>query len=65
MVYTQRTPWTLIMGVIMAAYAWAVQSGVMEPVIKFLGTGRLTGEMQTLGYCFGRSQSWSGFGSSS
>jgi uncharacterized membrane protein YadS len=53
MVYTQRTPWTLIMGVIMAAYAWAVQSGVMEPVIKFLGTGRLTGEMQTLGYCFG------------
>lgn len=53
MVYTQRTPWTLIMGVIMAAYAWAVQTGVMEPVIKFLGTGRLTGEMQTLGYCFG------------
>lgn len=53
MVYTQRTPWTLIMGIIMVAYAWAVQSGVMEPVIKFLGTGRLTGEMQTLGYCFG------------
>jgi uncharacterized membrane protein YadS len=53
MVYTQRTPWTLIMGVIMAAYAWAVQAGVMEPVIKFLGTGRLTGEMQTLGFCFG------------
>jgi uncharacterized membrane protein YadS len=53
MVYTQRTPWTLIMGIIMVAYAWAVQAGVMEPVIKFLGTGRLTGEMQTLGFCFG------------
>jgi uncharacterized membrane protein YadS len=53
MVYTQRTPWTLIMGIIMAAYAWAVQAGVLEPVIKFLGTTRLTGEMQTLGFSFG------------
>jgi len=53
MVYTQRTPWTLIMGVIMVGYAWAVQAGAMEPVIKFLGTGRLTGEMLTLGFSFG------------
>ena len=41
------------MGVIMVGYAWAVQAGAMEPIIKFLGTGRLTGEMQTLGFCFG------------
>jgi len=29
MVYTQRTPWTLIMGVIMVAYAYLVQSGAL------------------------------------
>lgn len=53
MVYTQRTPWTLVMGLIMVAYAYMVQSGLMEPIIKFLNTGRLTGEMQILGYAFG------------
>ena len=53
MVYSQKTPWTLIMGLIMVAYAYAVQSGAMEPVIKYLGTGRHAGEMLTLGYTFG------------
>ena len=53
MVYTQRTPWTLIMGVIMVAYAYLVQSGVLEGMIKYLGTGRHSGEMLTLGYTFG------------
>jgi len=53
MVYTQRTPWTLIMGVIMVAYAYLVQSGALEAVIKYLGTGRHAGEMLTLGYTFG------------
>jgi uncharacterized integral membrane protein (TIGR00698 family) len=37
----------------MVAYAYLVQSGAMEPVIKFLGTARIVGEMQMLGYCFG------------
>ena len=53
MVYTQKSPWPFIVGLIMVAYAYSVQSGLMEPVIKFLGTGRHVGEMQTLGYCFG------------
>ena len=54
MVYTQRTPWTLIMGVIMLAYAYLVQSGALDAaLIKPLGTGRLAGEMQMLGYAFG------------
>ncbi len=53
MVYTQKTPWTLIMGIIMAAYAYLVQSGLMEGTIKYLGTGRLAGEMLNLGYAFG------------
>ncbi len=53
MVYTRRTVWPLVFGIIMAAYAYLVQSGAMEPVIKFLGTGRIVGEMQILGYAFG------------
>lgn len=53
MVYTRKTPWTLIMGVIMVTYAYLVQSNALAGMIKYLGTGRLTGEMQILGYAFG------------
>jgi uncharacterized integral membrane protein (TIGR00698 family) len=53
MVYTRRTVWPLVFGIVMVAYAYLVQSGAMEPVIKFLGTARIVGEMQMLGYCFG------------
>lgn len=53
MVYTQRTPWTLIMGIIMVAYAYLVQSGTLAAMIKSLGTARHVGEMVTLGYIFG------------
>ncbi len=53
MVYTRRTVWPLVLGIIMVAYAYLVQSGAMEPVIKFLGTSRIAGEMQILGYTFG------------
>jgi uncharacterized membrane protein YadS len=53
MVYTRRTVWPLVLGIIMVAYAYLVQSGAMEPVIKFLGSGRNAGEMQMLGYIFG------------
>ena len=53
MVYSQRTPWTLTMGIIMVAYAWLVKAGALEAAIKFLNTSRYTGEMQTLGYTFG------------
>ncbi|MBI2289778.1 MAG: hypothetical protein HYU73_05465 [Betaproteobacteria bacterium] len=53
MVYTKRTPWTLIMGVIMVAYAYLVQSGALAGLIKYLGTARYAGEMLTLGYAFG------------
>jgi uncharacterized membrane protein YadS len=54
MVYTQRTPWPLIMGIIMVAYAYLVQSGALDSVlIKPLGTARYTGEMLILGYTFG------------
>jgi uncharacterized membrane protein YadS len=53
MIYTKKTPWTLILGLIMVAYAYLVQAGVMEPVIKYLHTAKLTGEMVTMGYVCG------------
>ena len=53
MVYTKRTFWPLVIGIIMVGYAYLVQSGQMELVIKFLNTGRYVGEMLTLGYAFG------------
>ncbi|MCR4347259.1 MAG: YeiH family protein [Sulfuricaulis sp.] len=53
MIYTKKTPWTLIMGVIMVAYAYMVSAGMMEPLIKLLHTGKHAGEMVTLGYWFG------------
>ena len=54
MVYTQRTPWPLVIGIIMASYAYLVQTGVLDAaLIKPLNTGRYAGEMQMLGYTFG------------
>ena len=53
MVYSQRTPWTLVMGIVMVAYAYLVKSGALEAAIKFLNTSRYADEMQTLGYTFG------------
>ena len=53
MVYTRRTVWPLVFGIIMVAYAYLVQSGAMGPVMKFLGTARSAEEMRILGYCFG------------
>ena len=53
MIYTKKTPWTLVIGIIMAGYAYLVQSGAMEPVIKFLHTSKHVGEMVNMGYAFG------------
>jgi uncharacterized membrane protein YadS len=53
MVYTKKTPWVLILGIIMAGYAWLVQAGMMKGVIETLHTGKLAGEMVTMGYIFG------------
>lgn len=53
MVYTKRTPWTLIMGLIMLGYAWLVQQGMLNDLIKYMGTSKLVGEMTTMGYIFG------------
>jgi uncharacterized membrane protein YadS len=53
MIYTKKTPWTLVLGIIMVAYAYMVQAGIMEPVIKYLHTSKLVGEMVMLGYVCG------------
>jgi len=53
MVYTKKTPWVLIIGIIMAGYAWLVQQGMMKEVMDALHTGKLAGEMVTMGYIFG------------
>lgn len=53
MVYTKRTPWTLIMGIIMVGYAWAVKAGMLDGVLKTLNTTKLAGEMVTLGFIIG------------
>jgi len=53
MVYTKRTPWTLIMGIIMVGYAWLVQQGTLNGVLQSLETTKLVGEMVTMGYIFG------------
>jgi uncharacterized membrane protein YadS len=53
MVYTKKTPWVLIIGIIMAGYAWLVSSGSMNGVMEALHTGKHAGEMVTMGYIFG------------
>jgi uncharacterized membrane protein YadS len=53
MIYTKKTPWTLIIGLIMVGYAYLVQAGVLEPLIKYLHTSKLTGEMVIMGYTAG------------
>jgi len=53
MIYTKKTPWTLVIGIIMVAYAYMVQAGMMEPVIKYLHTSKHVGEMIMLGYVCG------------
>ncbi|MDH5178739.1 MAG: putative sulfate exporter family transporter [Gammaproteobacteria bacterium] len=53
MVYTKKTPWVLIIGIIMCVYAWLVQQQYLAGVIKYLETDKLAGEMVTMGYIFG------------
>lgn len=45
MVYSQKTPATLILGVIFAAYGWAIKSNMLEGMISALKTGKHVDEM--------------------
>ena len=53
MVYTRKSVWPLVIGIVMVLYAYLVQSGAFDELIKFLGTSRHVGEMRILGYTFG------------
>lgn len=44
MIYTKKTPWTLVIGIIMVAYAWLVQQGYLSGVLEYLGTAKFAGK---------------------
>jgi uncharacterized membrane protein YadS len=53
MTYTKKTPWTLVIGIILAAYAWLIHQGHLNVMMEALKTTKMAGEMYTLGYIFG------------
>ncbi len=53
MIYTKKTPWVLVIGIIMAGYAFLVQQGYLAEMLKWLNTTGRAGEMVTMGYIFG------------
>ncbi len=53
MVYTQKHPALLIMGILMVALGLLVQFGMMTEVIKYLKIDKSINEMTTLTYIFG------------
>jgi uncharacterized integral membrane protein (TIGR00698 family) len=44
MIYTHKTPWTLILGLIMVGFGYLVQAGVLDPLISFLHTSKYVGK---------------------
>ncbi|OGI42813.1 MAG: hypothetical protein A2V92_04290 [Candidatus Muproteobacteria bacterium RBG_16_65_31] len=44
MIYTKKTPWTLIIGIIMVAFGYLVQAGVLDPLIEFLKISKFVGK---------------------
>ena len=44
MIYTKKTPWTLILGIIMVAFGYLVQSGVLDGAIKWLSISKYVGK---------------------
>ena len=53
MIYTKKTPWTLIIGIVMVVFGWAVSAGQLEGLIKYLKIDKHTGEMVWLSLIFG------------
>ncbi|MFZ0791030.1 MAG: putative sulfate exporter family transporter [Chromatiaceae bacterium] len=53
MVYTQRSPALLVMGLIMLAIGASVSLGLQDGIIKYLGSDKLVWEMTSLTYVFG------------
>ena len=49
MIYTHKTVWTLILGIIMVAFGYMVQAGVLNPMIDFLGSSKFVGTPESPG----------------
>jgi uncharacterized integral membrane protein (TIGR00698 family) len=49
MIYTHKTVWTLILGIIMVAFGYMVQAGVLNPMIEYLGTSKFVGTPEAPG----------------
>ena len=44
MIYSNKTAWTLILGIIMVAFGYMVQAGALNPMIEFLNTSKFVGK---------------------
>jgi uncharacterized membrane protein YadS len=49
MIYTHKTVWTLILGIIMVAFGYMVQAGVLNPMISYLGSSKFVGTPESPG----------------
>src|SRR3989337_3027423 len=49
MIYTHKTIWTLIVGIIMVAFGYLVQAGVLNPMIEFLSLAKFVGKPESPG----------------
>ena len=53
MVYTKRHPAVLVMGIALLALGYCTEAGLLDEVLKYLGTARSKPAMITLPYTFG------------
>ncbi len=49
MIYTHKTIWTLILGIIMVAFGYLVQAGALNPMIEFLKLAKFVGKPESPG----------------
>jgi uncharacterized integral membrane protein (TIGR00698 family) len=49
MIYTHKTVWTLILGIIMVAFGYMVQAGILNPMISYLGSSKFVGTPESPG----------------
>ena len=49
MIYTHKTIWTLILGIIMVAFGYLVQAGALNPMIEFLSLAKFVGKPESPG----------------
>ncbi len=53
MIYSEKTPWIVILGLLMLIHGVLVHSALLTPTINHLGIAKLAGEMLILSYAWG------------